>query len=171
MEAYKKEELKKVLPQKIYELLEVYTGPVWFSTRFDFKNAKLDKDFIWTLSIGIKDLPPRFYIYYTAYIYLDASPYNAAIESYINKFLDPQKSLLDTEENTFEEIKKIHESYVKETLMIWTYTFTTQLAKMENKMTKTLDFIVKLKDLQEIEKLHNQGLMHRLCLKLSHHSD
>lgn len=152
--------------KKALDILEIDTEIEGHHTNFTFKKALLDEYFVWEIKIEIDSMPSRLKLYYNVVLALDPAPYNQSLSHQYDLLKKNQLSLLDSENEYLEKMKKIHVEYKKEREMMWDYEFEGRLSEIKNKNTESLNLIVSGEVVRQIEKLKHNNCLHRMILIL-----
>jgi len=163
------EEAGKVITDeemKALDLLEIDTELDWHHTEFKFKKALLDKDFIWELTIDVKELPKRVNLDYAINLVLDPTNYNVSLAGQYEELKKNQLSLLDGKNDHVKEMQRIQNEYKKDRKLLGDYRFEARLSELKNKQTETLNFIVSGEVIRKFESLMLNNGLTRMILVL-----
>lgn len=148
--------------KKIIEAAQFDPGIAGWKTGFDFKEAKLDKDFMWTITLSFKKLPEKISMRYNLIFFLNPEPTIAGLNSTLERLNDNQLKLgqdvekLDREaKDKIIELKKQYDISSRESGV---HTFPVSVMEYKNASSgQQIKFLTSLESVKKIYKLRMDG--------------
>jgi len=139
--------------QQWVELLVIDTGIMGHHTVPEFKEAKMDKDYFWTISFKVRDLPKLLKMNYVCHIILSPKSYNVSLRSEYENIKKPQQVLKDTDETFVKRMAGIHNQYMRDRKAAGEYEFNGRVTEMKDSNNRTLKFSIDSEVVMRLEKM------------------
>lgn len=134
------------------EILVIDTWIQWHHTDIEFKKVEMNNMYIWSLTVKLDSLPSRFKNNNTCHLIMSPENADIALKSNFWEFKRNQLSLVDTETDYLEAMKKVQSWYKTDRALMWEYMFSATLSKL-NRSNNTVTFIISSEVALKLEEL------------------